>query len=111
MQKKLTLIEASCIITGYGVGGGILAVPYLASLNGAAMVIVIMLAAYLFPCSCTSRSPSSAWAKRKRQVVEFSANISSRDVSRNVVWLFFTLLVLVFLVSQAPISSGRGNTG
>ena len=33
MGKELTFGEATSIIAGYGIGGGILAVPYLASLN------------------------------------------------------------------------------
>ncbi len=45
-SQKLTLFEASAIITGYGVGGGIMAVPYLISLNNIFISILIMLAAY-----------------------------------------------------------------
>lgn len=109
-QKKLTLIEASCIITGYGVGGGILAVPYLASLNGAAMVIVIMLAAYLFSLLmhlmiaelCVGEGGSV-------QVVEiFRKYLFKGRFEKIWVWLFFALLVLVFLVSQAAYIVGAG---
>lgn len=30
MKKKLTTWETACIITGYGIGGGVLSLPYLA---------------------------------------------------------------------------------
>ena len=34
MLKKLTTFEAACIIAGNGIGGGVMAVPYLASRAG-----------------------------------------------------------------------------
>lgn len=109
-QKNLTLIEASCIITGYGVGGGILAVPYLASLNGAAAVVITILAAYLFSLLmhlmiaelCVGEGGSV-------QVVEvFRKYLFKGRYEKLWVWLFFTLLVLVFLISQAAYIVGAG---
>lgn len=29
-KKQLTVAESACIITGYGIGGGVMAMPYLA---------------------------------------------------------------------------------
>ena len=43
-QKWLTFVEASCIITGYGVDGGIMAVPFLAAQNGLLVTLLIALA-------------------------------------------------------------------
>lgn len=109
-QKKLTLLEASCIITGYGVGGGILAVPYLASLNGAVAVIVVMAAAYLFSLLmhlmiaelCSGEGESV-------QVVEVFRKYVFKGRFENLwVWLFFALLVLIFLFSQAAYIVGAG---
>jgi len=45
-NKKLTVWEASCIITGYGIGGGVLAMPYIARQNGILLSLVILLAAF-----------------------------------------------------------------
>ena len=48
MEKKLTTWEAACIITGYGIGGGVLSMPYLAQRIGflnAVLVLVIAFAA------------------------------------------------------------------
>ena len=109
-QRKLTLLEASCIITGYGVGGGILAVPYLSSLNGAAAVIVVMAVAYLFSLVmhlmiaelCSGEGQSI-------QVVEIFRKYLFKGRFENLwVWLLFTLLVLVFLFSQAAYIVGAG---
>lgn len=46
-KKDLTFLEASSIVAGYGIGGGIMAVPYLASLAGVLPLIGLMLVGYL----------------------------------------------------------------
>lgn len=49
MEKQtLTVWEAACIITGYGIGGGVLAMPYLTAKNGIIAAGLILLAAMLF---------------------------------------------------------------
>ena len=45
-SKQLTVWEAACIITGYGIGGGVLAMPYLAQKNGVFLSLLILLAAF-----------------------------------------------------------------
>ena len=40
MLKKLTTFEAACIIAGNGIGGGVMAVPYLASKAGVAPLLL-----------------------------------------------------------------------
>ena len=45
-HAKLSLFEASSLIAGIGIGGGIMAVPYLASFNGFAEIFAAMTAAY-----------------------------------------------------------------
>lgn len=45
-EKQLTVWEAACIITGYGIGGGVLAIPYMVSKNGLVISAVILVAAY-----------------------------------------------------------------
>jgi amino acid permease len=44
--KDLSLFEASSFVAGLGVGGGIMAVPFLASLNGLVPVVLILVLAY-----------------------------------------------------------------
>ncbi len=47
MEKKLTTWEAACIITGYGIGGGVMSLPYLAERNGIVMSIFILSLAFV----------------------------------------------------------------
>ena len=47
-NKKLSVWEAACIITGYGIGGGVMSMPYLAARIGfinACLVLVVAFAA------------------------------------------------------------------
>ena len=46
-KKQLTTWEAACIITGYGIGGGVMALPYLAEKNGFLITVIILAAAFL----------------------------------------------------------------
>lgn len=50
MKKQLTTWEAACIISGYGIGAGVLSMPYMAARNGiivsTAILIVSLLASY-----------------------------------------------------------------
>ena len=46
--KQLTVFEASCIITGYGIGSGVLAMPYIASRCGLPMTLLILVLAFAF---------------------------------------------------------------
>jgi len=45
--KQLSLFEAAAIVAGLGVGGGVMAVPYLASLSGYFTFVGVMLLSYL----------------------------------------------------------------
>lgn len=45
-KKQLTTWEAACIITGYGIGGGVMALPYFAERNGFLLAVLILVAAF-----------------------------------------------------------------
>ncbi len=109
-KKDLTLFEASSIITGYGVGGGILAVPFLASLNGAASIIIILIAAYLFSLLMHLMIAELCTGEEQGvQVVELFRKYLFRGRYEKVwVWLFFTLLGLILFSSQAAYIVGAG---
>lgn len=50
-KKQLTTWEAACIITGYGIGGGVLSMPYLCAkigfLNACFVLIIAFIASYV----------------------------------------------------------------
>ena len=47
-SRRLSLFEAAAVVAGLGFGGGVMAVPYLASLNGVMELILTALVAYAF---------------------------------------------------------------
>ncbi|MBN1636485.1 MAG: hypothetical protein JW920_08225, partial [Deltaproteobacteria bacterium] len=98
-EKKLTLFEASSIIAGLGIGGGIMAVPYLASLNGIISVISITLAAYglsvvlhLMIAEVVLRDEET------HQIVEIFGKylFISTWWGTALMWTFFILIVVTF---------------
>ena len=46
-SKRLSTFEASAIITGYGIGGGVMAMPYLVNKIGVFAALGIMILAFL----------------------------------------------------------------
>ena len=46
MNKKLSAFEATCLVAGAGIGGGVMAVPYLAERAGLFTTIIIAVIAY-----------------------------------------------------------------
>lgn len=46
-KKQLTTWEAACIITGYGIGGGVLSMPYLAERIGYIYSLLVLAAAFI----------------------------------------------------------------
>ena len=45
-MRKLNMVEAVCMIAGAGIGGGVMALPYLAARTGFLPAVIIMLIAY-----------------------------------------------------------------
>ncbi len=97
-KKKLTLFEASAMVAGLGVGGGVMAVPYLASLNGIGQVIIIMFVAYFL--SVLLHLMVAEIAVRdggNLQLVElFGKYVFRGRIGPAFTWLFFGLIVVVF---------------
>jgi len=110
-KGKLTLFEAACLIAGLGVGGGIMTVPYLASLNGIVSVLAIMTAAYgisvvlhLMVVEVVLRD------EEPKQLVEIFGKylFSESWWGKALTWLIFTLIVITFYTMLAGYIVGCG---
>jgi len=98
-EKKLTLFEASSVVAGLGVGGGVMAVPYLASLNGIATVAAVMVSAYIVSLLLHLMVAEVVLRDEKaRQLVEiFGKYLFVKSWWGSVLtWLFFGLIVVTF---------------
>jgi amino acid permease len=109
-KKQLTFVEASSIITGYGVGGGIMAVPFLAAQNGLLVTLLIVLTAYFFSVllhlmiaeMCSGEEGSV-------QIVELFRKYLFKGRFENLLaWLFFALLLVILFSSMAAYIVGAG---
>ena len=107
-QKKLTVWEAACIITGYGIGGGVLAMPYLVNKNGIiasfAILLIAFLASYLLHlmiadvvCKC----------KEGNQVVSIFSRFLFRGRAKFALSIsFFVLMAIVLIANLAAYIEG-----
>ncbi len=108
--RELTFLEAAAIVTGYGVGGGIMAVPYLASLSGIIPMFIMLILAlsvslliHLMIAEIMLRDHES------NQLVEvFARHLFKGRAGQQLSWLLFILVALAFLASLAAYIAGGG---
>jgi amino acid permease len=110
-NKKLSVFEAASVVAGLGVGGGVMAVPYLASVNGIVTLIVILVVAYglslLLHLMITEMVMRD---KEGTQLVETFGKFMFRGRGRVVfTWAFFGLVVLNFYALLAAFIVGAGD--
>ncbi len=108
MDSRLTFMEATAIIAGYGIGGGVLALPYLIARNGLAVSALIVAAAYgaslilhLFIAELAAGDGSG------KQIVElFNKYLFTGKFGPVFTWAFFAIMGVVFLTNLAAYVAG-----
>jgi amino acid permease len=103
MKKEITQWEGACIITGYGVGGGVLSMPYLAEKNGllpAMVILVLALAAsyilHLMIADLALKSDEGG------QIVSCLSKFLFRGPLKTILtMIFFILMALVLCTNLA----------
>ncbi|HWQ59404.1 MAG TPA: aromatic amino acid transport family protein [Clostridia bacterium] len=110
-KKQLTVWEAACIITGYGVGGGILAMPYLAEKTGVVLALVILLAA--FAASWLLHMMIAEIAKKcgeGAQIVSaFSRYLFRGKAKVPLTIVFFALMAVILVTNLAAYVAGSAD--
>ena len=107
-KKQLTTWEAACIITGYGVGGGVMAMPYLAAKNGAVIALIILLASFaasyvlhIMIAELSIKSGNSA------QIIELFSKYHFQGKHKKLMTgIFFVVMALVLFTNLAAYISG-----
>lgn len=107
-NKQLTVWESACIITGYGIGGGVMAMPYLAERNGVLMSLFILLLAFvasvilhIMIAELTIRSGEGA------QIIEvFSRYLFQGRFKKVLTTGFFIIMAFVLFTNLAAYISG-----
>ena len=108
-KKDLTFFEAAAIITGYGVGGGIMTVPYLTSGCGLVPMLLLLVLGYgisvlmhLMIAEVLLRDGGDG------QMVELFRKYLLKDRPALLTWLVFILIVLAFIASLSAYIAGGG---
>ncbi len=109
-EKRLTFFEASSIIAGYGVGGGVMAVPFLTSLSGFVPFFGVLAVAFFFSIVLhLMLAEISIRDTTSDQLVELIGKYYYRGPGSNVIiWALFVLLFSSILTSLAAYVSGSG---
>jgi len=103
-KKKLTLFEASSVVAGLGVGGGIMAVPYLASMNGIVQIVSVMILAYFLSLLLHLMVAEVVLRDEEaHQLVEIFGKylFIKKWWGALLTWLFFALIVIIFFACLA----------
>lgn len=110
MNKKLTVLEASGIIMGAGVGGGVMAVPFLAAQTGLITFVPIVLAGYALNLLLNLMLTEVLFRDgRDLQIVELIRTYVFRGkIGEVAAWIFFTVLGISFIASLTAYVSGAG---
>ena len=108
MKKKLTVWQATCIITGYGVGSGIMTLPYLVNRAGLVWSAVILVAAFFFSyCMHMMLAELTIGSGHGAQVVAIFKKYLFRGKHGNIfVILLFVLTALVLITNLAAYVAG-----
>ena len=107
-QTKLTTWQAACIITGYGVGSGIMTLPYLVNRAGIISCIVILLIAFFFSyCMHMMLAEMIIGSGRDAQIVTmFKKFLFKGKFARVLTAVFFALTVVVLIANLAAYIAG-----
>ena len=100
-EKKLTVWEAACIITGYGIGGGVLAIPYMVERNGLPVSFLILIVAFAASWLLHMMiAEVSLKCGAGEQVVSILTRFLFRGKAKTVLSLVFFVLMAFVLVTN-----------
>lgn len=108
IKKKLTVWESACIITGYGIGGGVMAVPYLASKNGIGTTLAIILVSFIFSIILHFMIAELAikTGENAQLTTVFNKYLFKGKFKKLYVWIFFLVNLIVLCTNLAAYISG-----
>lgn len=101
--KNLSLLEAASLVAGLGIGGGILAVPYLASLNGAYPILLITGIAFLASIALHLMIAEMVLVDGDDlQLIELLGRyVFKGRFGKYLLWTFFVLIVITTIAPLA----------
>jgi amino acid permease len=109
-KERLTFLEAASTVAGYGIGAGIMAVPYLAVRSGVLPLLGIMVIAYLISILFHLMLVDMTMRDGGRtQLMEILARyLFVGKVGKVFTWVFFVLIVFAFFGTLITYLVGGG---
>lgn len=101
--KKLTVWESACIITGYGVGGGVLSMPYMAERNGFLTALLILIAALIASYVLHLMIADLALKTEGGQIVSCMSKYLFRGKWKTVITIFFFGMMALILCTNLAV--------
>jgi len=108
-NRKLTFIEATAIITGYGIGGGIMTLPFLSSKTGLPIMLILLAAGFfiswlmhLMVAEVLLRDGDNT------QMVELFQKYIFFNKPAALTWMIFILIAFAFISSLSAYIAGGG---
>lgn len=107
-KKQLTTWEAACIITGYGIGAGVLSMPYMAARNGLILstliLILSLLASYVLHLMIAEIALKEG---NGGQIISCLNRFLFRGKTKQVLTvIFFALMAVILVTNLAAYISG-----
>ena len=112
-SRKLTLFEAAAVVAGLGFGGGVMAVPYLASLNGILELVLTAVVAYGFSMLLHLMVVEVVLREDKpQQLVEMFGKYVFKQTwwGKTLTWVIFALVLVTFYALLAGYIVGCADT-
>ena len=108
-KTKLSFFEAAAIITGFGIGGGIMTVPYLASQTGLINMIILLLFTY-FICLILHLIIAEIMLRddESSQIAEVFEKYIFKGKSIFMIWILFIFIGFSLLSLLAAYIAGGG---
>jgi amino acid permease len=109
-KKELTFFEAAATVAGYGIGGGIMAVPYLASISGIVPLVLLLVIGYFL--SLLLHLMIAEMMMRDNELTQL-VEVLGKYLFRGTLgvfftWLFFVLIVIAFFGTLTAYIVGGG---
>ena len=100
-KKQLTTWEAACIITGYGIGAGVLSMPYMAARNGLILSTLILILSLLTSYVLHLMIAEIALKEGNGgQIISCLNRFLFRGKTKQVLTVIFFVLMAVILVTN-----------
>ena len=100
-DKNLTVWEAACIITGFGIGAGVLSVPLMAQKNGILQSALSFVAVYVVNYILHLMIAELAMKTEGGQIISCLSRFLFRGKAQKFTWIFFVLIVFVLFCNLA----------